>query len=186
MLIRSPGAERVLIDSWCIGPRLVSVQIKPNRGLSVLDSNAAPLHLEWECELRRGSTDIFDCFQHSREAGATGNLKRWRSGPGTFVCVTAAKLFAVGGSGSWFVEVESAYLPSAHETTQAFGLQRLVDTRHNPDHLWIPVGHTYLRCIAGFFNVGGTTVPPNEPVSTLTAEMLGWEAQGIIESYVEV
>lgn len=187
MKIVAPGAEkRVLLDAWCNGPRLVYAKIQAKPANSALDANASPLHLEWEVENTRKRSDIFECFQPSRESGSERNVLKWRSAGGVFLCVTAAKLFAVGGAGEWRIEVDSNYAPIATLSRQKYGLQRIVDTRRDTDHLWIPPGHTHLSLIAGYLSIGGVVCESLRAIPIELAETVGWEALGIIETFVEV
>lgn len=181
--------QRRLLHQWCDGPRLVICQIRPVEPAGPppharLDLFGAGLHLEWEAVLEPKSRTIHERLERCQElAGATKFV--WRSGPGTFCVRTATKVFLVGGSGDWYVDLYHAPDLNA-EARSVFELQRFVDTRANPPQLWLPPGHTHLECIGGFFAVGGVTIAPHRPISINEAMLLGWEAQGAIRTWLEV
>lgn len=183
------AGQRRLLHHWCGGPSLVICVIQPVNAEeppphSRLDNFGAGLHLEWEAILEPKSKTIHDRMERCQELAGPTKFT-WRSGPGTFCVRTSTKVFLVGGSGDWYVDLYHAPDFNA-EQRSIFELQRFVDTRANPPQTWLPPGHTHIECLAGFFAVGGVTVPPRSPISINKAMLLGWEAQGAIRSWLEV
>ena len=181
-----PLGQRRVLDSWCRGPRLVVVRISPARppAVPVADETGSLLHLEWEGVLQDKTPNIHDRMERVQEL--TGpQVTKWRSGPGTFCIRTAAKLFLVGGTGNWEVDAFSA--PDINgEARSTFELQRFVNTRATGSHVWIPPGHTHIELLAGWLLVNGIFIPPRSPISINEAQFFGWQANGLIRTYLEV